>query len=176
MTDRIGVAKSAPSTNFYLECDRDSQSIAGNYTRLRFRLRAVNAGSTGSYSNYPGRQFGSVDGIGTFADYQPNPFLPSGYANGQVRWDIGPYYLDIPHNADGTRGAVTLRMGLYYDGGGVAEEHTVSFNDFPAIPRGPRVEDGGIWKPSLAYAEDAGVWKQCLVYAEVANAWKQVGS
>lgn len=171
MTDRISVSKTAPSTSFILEADRIGQSIAGNYTTIRCYLRAVNNGSTASFSSYPGDQIGSIDGIGEFGRHSATPFLPSGVAGGATRWRDGPFDINIPHNSDGTRGAITLRQGLYYDGGAVAQEDTASFNDFPAIPRGPKVEQSGAWRQSVAYVEQGGAWVLALCYVEQGGAW-----
>jgi len=135
MTDRIGVSKSGPATSFYLECDRVGQDINGNYTTLKFRLRNVSGPGATSGSNYAGQgwQRGSVDGSGQFGEHYGNPFLPSGYGNGAVRWNDGDWYMNIGHNADGGRGGVTLRMHLQY--GSINEQHTAWFDDFPTIPR-----------------------------------------
>ncbi len=173
MTDQIAVSKTSPSTSFYLEADRISQDIAGNYTTIRCYLRCVNDGSTGSFSNFSGQQIGSIDGIGTFGTHSGTPFLPSGVAGGATRWRDGPYDVNIPHNADGTRGAITLRQGLYYDGGGVAQDNTAAFSDFPTIPRGPKVEQSGAWQQSVAYVEQSGAWQTALVYVEQSGAWVQ---
>lgn len=170
MTDRIGISKSSPSTAFYLEADRIGQNLAGNFTTVRLYLRAVNTGSSGSFSNAAGQQIGSIDGIGIFGSHNGAPFLPSGVPAG-LRWRDGPWDVNIPHAADGTRAAVTLRQGLYYDGGAVAQDDTATFNDFPAIPRGPKVEQAGTWKQSVTYVEQAGTWKTALVYVEKAGAW-----
>lgn len=172
MTDRISVTKSAPTTEFVLECDRVSQSVENNTTRLAIYLRAINRGNTSSFSNWPGTQTGSVDGVGTAGAYSANPFLPSGVGTGVQRWRSGPHYIDIPHGDDGTRGAVTLRQTLVYGNGAVNESATVSFNDFPAIPRGPRVKVAGVWKNTVAYVKVAGVWKIAIPYVKVAGIWK----
>lgn len=171
MTDRISVSKTSPSTGFYLEADRISQSVAGNYTKVRCYLRCVNLGNTSSFSGFPGDQIGSIDGIGEFGRRSGNPFLPSGVGNGVTRWRIGPFDVNVPHNADGTRGAITLRQGLYYDGGGVAQDNTASFNDFPAIPRGPSVEFDGAWAASQLQVEFDGAWETALTYVEFDGAW-----
>lgn len=172
MTDRIGVAKSSPGTNFYLEADRIGQSIPGNYTTVRFYLRCVNTGNSSSFSNFVGQQIGSVDGIVVFGIHGPvAPFLPAGVGGGATRWRDGPYDVNIPHAADGTRGAVTLRQGLYYDGGAVAQDDTASFNDFPAIPRGPQVEFDGAWATSLLSVEFDGAWVPGLLLPEFDGAW-----
>lgn len=171
MTDRIAVAKSSPSTTFYLEADRIGQSIAGNYTTVRFYLRCVNNGGTGSFSSYAGNHIGSIDGIGEFGRHSGTPFLPSGVAGGATRWRDGPWDVNIPHNADGTRGAITLRQGLYYDGGAVAQDNTASFSDFPAIPRGPKVEKDGAFSQSILYVEHNGAWVNAIIQVEHNGAW-----
>lgn len=172
MTDRISVFKTSPATTFTLECDRIGQSIVGNYTTLRLYLRANNGpgGSTGSFFGGAGTQTGIIDGVSTFGVHSGSPFLPSGFVNGEQRWRDGPFDVNVPHGADGTRGAVTLRMRLQY--GSINEDHTVSFNDFPRIPRGPRVKDGGVWKNTILYVKDAGVWKIAIPYVKDAGTWK----
>jgi hypothetical protein len=137
MTDRIGVTKSSPSTSFYLEADVVSQNQAGNYSTVRCYLRAVNAGNTSSYYGGSGVQAGSIDGIGEFGRHSASPFLPSGYANGAWRWRDGYWDVNISHNADGTRGPITLRMSLIY--GSINESHTasLSFSRIPKVPAAP---------------------------------------
>lgn len=132
MTDRISHTSSAPTTEFILGCDRISQSVVGNYTKLRVYLKAFNRGYEGSYSNYPGTQTASIDGVGTVGVKSQDPFLPIGTPNGFQRWH---HYWDIniPHGADGKRGAITLRMSLKYDNGYVHIVKTAKFSDFPAI-------------------------------------------
>lgn len=132
MTDRIGVQKSSPSTAFYLEADVVGTS--GNSSRVRCYLRCVNAGNGSSQFNDSGFQAGSIDGFGEFGRHSGHPFLPGGYANGQWRWRDGYWDVLIPHNSDGTRGPVTLRMTLVY--GNINESHTASLS-FARIPKAP---------------------------------------
>lgn len=152
-TVRISATKSSPATTFYLEADRYSQSVAGNYTTLRIYLRAINGpgGSTGSSFSGAGVQIAGVDGVDSnVGQHSANPFLPSGFANGATRWHDGPWYVNVPHNADGTRGAVTLRMSLDY--GSIDVDHTASFNDFPTIPRAstPTFTGGASVEPGVS--------------------------
>lgn len=136
MTDRISLRSSvAPTTDFILEADRVGQSVSGNYTTARIFLKAINRGNTGSFFNNYGQQVGSIDGIGGNTIHSGHPFLPSGYATGAQRWRDSQWDVNIPHNADGTRGAITLRMVVSY--GSNYYEGTASFNDFPAINRVP---------------------------------------
>lgn len=171
-TTRISVLKYSPSTEFTLECNRISQNIAGNSTRLRLYFKSINRGNTSSWSGWYGYQKISIPSHWGGATQSGNPFLPSGYAHDQVRWYKGAYDVDISHGADGTRGAVTLRMQLEYGNGAVNETHNVSFNDFPDIPRGPRVKDAGIWKNTLAYIRSGGIWKIALPYVKSGGIWR----
>lgn len=137
MTDRISWTSSAPTTEFILEADRISQSISGNYTVVRVYIKAINRGSTSSYSDYSGSQTGSIDGIWGGGTYAATPFLPSGYSNGAQRWRHGPWEIKVPHGSNGTRGAITLRMGLDYGNGAIDKSLTASFNDFPDLKSVP---------------------------------------
>lgn len=173
MTDRIVVNKSSPSTQFVMEADIISQDIVNNKSILRVYVRAVNTGNTSSNSTYPGAQYFSVDGINPGSSHFGNPFLPSGFATNQQRWRDGPYDIDIPHLADGTRPDITIRMILDYDGGAVSNEnYTAVISGIPRIPRGPRVKDAGTWKNTIAYVKDAGVWKIAIPYVKDAGTWK----
>lgn len=136
MTDYILLSRSSPTTDFYLECDRNGQSGSGNYTTLRMYLRAVNRGNTSSFSGDPGWQSANIDGIGEIFRYSANPFMPSGYADNQQRWRHGPHDVNVGHAADGTKAAITLRMILNYLGN-VNINGTASFSDFPRIPKPP---------------------------------------
>lgn len=172
MTDYIAVSKSSPGTTFFLEADRLGQSIAGNYTTVRLYLRCRNDGNASSFSNFVGQHIGSIDGIGTFGVHGPvAPFLPSGVAGGATRWRDGPYDVNIPHGPDGTRAPITLRQGLYYDNGAVAQDNTATFSDFPPIPRGPQVEFDAAWGPSLLSVEFDGAWVPGLLSPEYDGAW-----
>lgn len=172
MTVRIAVTKSSPTTEFQMEADRVGQSIEGNYTIVRCRMKCINRGDSTSFSNWYGRQKISINTHWSGATKSGTPFLPSGYAHDAVRWNLGNYDIQIPHGDDGKRGAITLRMELEYGNGNVDEAHTFSFNDFPDIPRGPRLKAAGVWKNSLAYVKAAGIWKIALPYVKVSGLWK----
>lgn len=131
MTDRIGVAKSSPSTNFYLEADLVGTS--GNSSIVRCYLRATNAGNSSSFFGNAGFQAGAVDGIGEFGRHSGNPFLPSGYGAGATRWRDGGWDVYVGHDANGYGPTMTLRMTLVY--GNVNEGHTAQM----ALPRIPKV-------------------------------------
>ncbi len=133
MVDVVSWTSGAPTTQFIMECERVSQDVAGNFTRVAVFLRAINRGSTGSYSGNYGEQVGTIDGIGGSAVHSGTPFLPSGYATNAQRWRDGPWYFDIPHGEDGNRGNITLRMRLTYLG--VNTTLTGEFWDFPTINR-----------------------------------------
>lgn len=132
MTDRIAVGKSSPSTAFYLEADVIGTS--GNSSIVRCYLRCVNTGNSSSGYFDSGYQAGSIDGIGEFGRVSGNPFLPSGYASGQQRWRTQALDVPVPHNPDGTRAPITLRMTLVY--GNVNESYTAALA-LPTIPKAP---------------------------------------
>lgn len=159
-TTYIDWTSGAPTTEFYLQCDRVSQSIVNNSTRLGIHIGAINRGSSSSFSNYTGAQYGVVDGVGTAVGRSTNPFLPTGVGANVLRWDVYGE-IDVPHNSDGTRGAVTLRMPLSYGpSGATGGSFTAAFSDFPAIPRGPRIKNvDGTWHTTTAYLKNAdGTW------------------
>lgn len=131
-TGRIGVALSSPSTDYWLGADIVSQSQSGNYSVVRVSNQAINRGSSGSYSDDYGTHVCSIDGIGSNT-VGPGP-LGSGYANGQVRWDVSKDH-NIPHSADGTRGNVTLRQVV--SGWHPTNEQAVAFGGFARIPKKP---------------------------------------
>lgn len=137
MTNRISWTSSAPTTEFILEADRIGQSVAGNYTTVRVYAKAINRGSSSSYSGYSGSHKVSIDGIWAGGTYSANPFMPSGYAYGAQRWRHGPWDINVPHGSNGTRGSITLRMTLDYGNGAVTEVFTVPFNDFPSLASTP---------------------------------------
>jgi hypothetical protein len=137
-TTRISKFESGPATTFYLEADRVSQNVTGNYTTIHIYLRAVNGPGALSSSHFDnsGAQYGGADGYGMPAAHGPvAPFLPSGVPNGGQRWHDGPWAINVGHNADGTGpgGGITLRMQTRYSGHDV--DTVANFNDFPTIPR-----------------------------------------
>lgn len=136
MPDLISVFKASPATTFVLGGDLLSQNEDGNYSTVRFYLKAVNGpgGTTGSQFNNWGQQQGHVEGLTHFGTVSGQPFLPAGYQNGQQRW-LHAYDVNIGHGADGRRGAVTTRMYLGY--GNVNESHYANFDNFPRIAKPP---------------------------------------
>jgi hypothetical protein len=137
MTDRIGVYRTGPNTDFYLEFDRVGQNYGGNFTTCHMYLRAVNRGNTTSQANDWGEQRGSVDGIWGTAIHSGQPFMPSGVGGGVTRWRDGPWSIDIGHDGNGYRGEVILRMVLNYTNNSNLH-FTAGFNDFPRIPKVPQ--------------------------------------
>lgn len=131
-TGRIAFSGSSPSTDYWLGADIVSQSQSGNYSVVRISNQAINRGSTGSFSGDNGYQTCSIDGIGS-QTVGPGP-LGSGYATNQVRWDVAKD-LNVPHNADGTRGNVTLRQVV--DIWHPRNEQAVAFGGFARIPKKP---------------------------------------
>jgi hypothetical protein len=164
-TTYIDWTSGSPTTEFYLQCDRIGQSIAGNYTTLGVHIGAINRGNSSSFSNAAGSQTASIDGIGTVGVHSGNPFLPSGVGSGVLRWD-NYFTINIPHNSDGTHGAITLRQTLSYLG--VSRADTATFNDFPTIPRGPLVKNAdGTWHTTTLYVKNAdGTWHVATPYVK----------
>lgn len=136
MTDRIGVTKASPSTSFWLEADVVGQDVAGNFSRVHLYLRAANgpSGTGSSQFNAYGAQLAVIDGIGEIGRHEGNPFLPSGYAQNQQRWRVGPFQADIGHDAAGNHPGITVRMQLRY--GSISEDFT-AYVGLPRIPKPP---------------------------------------
>lgn len=150
MTDRIVSTQSSPSTTFVVEGDLLSQSVAGNFSTVRCYLRAVNGpgGSTASGYSGAGFQAGTVVGVKEFGRRSATPFLPSGYKDGATRWRLGPYDVQVPHNADGTRAAITFGMVLQY-----GNVNTTLFSNPLSLPTIPRASKATF---STGAAFDAG--------------------
>lgn len=136
MPDLIVAYKASPSTTFILGGDLLSQNEAGNYSTVRFYLRAVNGpgGTTASQFGNAGQQQGHVEGLTHFGTHAGHPFLPGGYQNGALRWH-DTYDVNIGHGADGHRAAVTVRMYLGY--GTISESLYGTFDNFPRIAKPP---------------------------------------
>lgn len=131
MTDRISATISGPATTFVVEGDLLSQSVAGNYSTVRCYLRANNGpgGTTGSNFGGAGVQEGHIDGVTKFGERTGEPFLSSGYADGQQRWRLGPYDVRVDHSSDGTHAPIRFAQVLRY--GGVNDTR---FSDYIALP------------------------------------------
>ena len=136
MPDLISVYKTGPATTFVMGGDLLSQNEDGNYSTVRFYLKAVNGpgATTGSQFNNWGQQQGHVEGLVHFGTHAGQPFLPAGYQNGQLRW-LDVFDVNIGHGADGRRGAISTRMYLGY--GNVNESHWANFDNFPRIAKAP---------------------------------------
>jgi hypothetical protein len=130
-TERISWTSGAPTTEFSLYADRVGQSTSGNYTTVRLYIRAYNRGSTSSYFSSSGRHNAWISGYGDQnVEKTGTPFLPSGVATDAQRWSVMKE-VNVKHNSDGTRGAVTLNMQVQYGSNDISKN--VSFNDFPDI-------------------------------------------
>lgn len=133
-TERISWTSSTPTTEFITYCDRISQSVSGNYTTIRLIIKAYNRGSSSSWTGSGGYHHAWVSGSDyNTQDINHNPssnFLPSGYSTGELRWSY-QRDINIKHNSDGTRGAVTLNQHVNFDGQDSNKDY--SFNDFPDI-------------------------------------------
>lgn len=131
--------KTGPSTAFYAYADVIEQSISGNWSKIRLRVEAYNgpAGSTASFYGGSGGQSCSIDALGISAGhYASSNFLPSGYAQNQLRWSD---YVDhiVYHDSNGYLGGTTnhsVRMGIAY--AGINENYYATLS-VPRIPRVP---------------------------------------
>ena len=114
--------KSGPSTRFYAVAEVISQNVAGNYSVIRQHVICYNGpnGNSSSYSGGPGGQSCSIDAYGISAEHTGNPFLPSGYAQNQLRWDDWNDQI-LYHDANGYLGPLSVRMGVSYSS--VSESH-----------------------------------------------------
>lgn len=132
MTIRIGWIDKGPSpyVSFALEADVLSQSAGGNYTNVRFRLRASKG--TGSYFNGSGAQRGYYGPSVNFGTHSPSPFLPSGSTGWNYSWDKR-----LDHDSNGYyRGSTSLALSMHLDYGNINEWHSGSM-PIPRIPRAP---------------------------------------
>lgn len=114
-TARIGVGKSSPSTEFYLEADWVAQDGPGMRSLLRVWLRANNGpqGTTGS--NYGGSGYQNAWIAGQYVgEVARSPFLPSGYTQGAQRWHVHIADRWFGHDAAGNGPSVSLGMELGY--------------------------------------------------------------
>jgi hypothetical protein len=132
-TVRIGVAKSGPSTEFFMEADWVRQDWAGNYSVLGVWLRARNTGNSSSFLNNYGEQV-TWWGGGELGRHAGQPFLPGGYANGATRWhDYWEHR--FYHDGNGFLGGVDFGMRLTY--GNFNESHYGNIGAPGRIPKPP---------------------------------------
>lgn len=174
MTARISARRGPPTTDFILHADRIGQDIAGNYTLVRLYVQAISQGANWGWSNYRLTHYGGIDGVGWAGSHTVDR-LTTGFGPGAQRWNVHIGDLKVPHGSDGTRGAVTLRMKVETADRDLSGEWTASFNDFPSIPRGPRVRHNGAWRNTVAYVKHNGTWKIAIPHAKASGAWKVSG-
>lgn len=118
---------SAPTTDFYTECDWVSQNQAGNYSTLHIWVKAVNRGSTSSYDSGQGSHIGQVDNVGYNGH---SGTLPSGVGTNATRWYDGPWAYNVSHDANGYLGNLTVRQII---------SGWFSFNDTAVLPAPARI-------------------------------------
>lgn len=190
MTDRISYATPfAPSTNFVLECDLESQDPAANTSLFAYYLRAINLGDTSSNYTGSGAQHGFIrNRAGTRVNavtYATTPFLPSGYATNAQRWRTAYHAAVMEHRDDGTppvlitpatEGApavygFTIGMEVAY--GSVSYLHEITL-PVPVINRGS-VErfDGSGWKRQSLECWDGSAWKRQILERFDGSGWKR---
>lgn len=104
-TTRITSNQNSPDTRFTLEADvvdTDGYGAGNGYGRwkIRYYLKCVNTGTSGSFYNGSGSQQGRGNGT-AFRTHSGNPFLPSGVSGGATRWYEGPYDVWVNANSEG---------------------------------------------------------------------------
>lgn len=130
-TSRLEFNGTSPSTRYYAGADIVAQSQSGNYSVVRISAHCFNTGDTSSNSGNVGYHTVQIDGLGYV---ERSGTLESGYPNGALRWDVSKDII-VPHNADGTKGNVTLRLSV--SGWHPTNEQTFAFGGFPRIPKKP---------------------------------------
>lgn len=132
-TLRISDRSDAPTTDYNLYADLASQNQAGNYSTIYYWVQAINRGGTGSFSNNNGSQVGVIAGGGGSGH---SGTMPSGYATGQQRWYNGPYAVNVPHNAEGIVGAISVVQRVR---GWFTMDQATTMPAPPRIPKPPTV-------------------------------------
>lgn len=141
-TVRIGgIVKASPSTQFWLEADWVAQS--GNASLLHVGLRAANGPQGIGSSQFGGSGFQRAWWAGgELGRHSGNPFLPSGYATNQQRWnDQWDHW--IGHNPDGSfpsyrsDGQAGVDFGMQLAYGSINESYYGSIGAPPRIAQVP---------------------------------------
>lgn len=150
-TTRLNYRSSAPTTDFYMGADIVAQSESGNYSVVRVSAAAINRGGTSSYSNYQGSHTAAIDGEG---QARFSGIMASGVALNATRWDVKAD-IQVSHNSDGTRGAVTLRQTI---SGWFSNVQTASLSGFPRISRRPSAPGTPVITPILGTNDFQAAW------------------
>ena len=111
-----------------------------------------------------------IDGVQQKKSYITYDFRPSDSPREQ---GVVEGTSTVAHNADGTK-TITVKAKLDYktNAGPGRCEVSVSL-PLTDIPRGVRVQSGGVWKMGLVFVRTDGTWKQGLPYARSDGVWRQ---
>lgn len=102
---------------------------------------------------------------GTWAyDFRPSGFQSYMVLNSSA-W--------INHNADGT--LVVSAAGAFPSADLLGSAYVGLSFSAPRIPRGPKVKDGGTYKPTVAYVKDLGQYKIAIPYIKDGGIYKIAG-
>jgi hypothetical protein len=133
-----------PSTVFGLDADWGTQDAANNRTLVKVWRQCWNgpAGNSTSHSNNLGRHSWWSNDIGEGVGNtirQQAPFLPSGYAQNQLRWsDYYEYW--VTHDGNGNRQlqfAQRVNFGVSGSALGTNEDQYTGVYNIPRIPQVP---------------------------------------
>lgn len=81
----------------------------------------------------------------------------------------------VVHNSDGTGSAYAAAHFYSETQGFIWSIPRLDVNgslSLTRIPRGPRMKNANVWKPSIAYVRVGGVWKIAVPYVKSGGAWK----
>lgn len=104
----LGFAAGPPSLEFYAHTARTAQSIEGNYTQVRMVLECISR-SSGGWSGYTITHYGSINGSGAGSASVGTGSVPS---PGNYIYSTVTGYVNVWHNADGTRGGCEFAHSL----------------------------------------------------------------
>lgn len=173
----MGVAVISNSNNtHYLDIDGSyvSQSIAGNYSTVYYRVLVTKSGSSGYFSGASSRNNGNcyAEGVAHLWSWGNGSFdFRNGSSGGSFTMAEG--YVNIPHAMDGTGafniyGNISIETPSDY---GTASTGS-GWKSLPRIPRGPRVKHGGTYRNTILYVKHSGTYRIAIPYVKHAGAYK----
>lgn len=128
-TTRASVTLASPSTEYRGGANIIAQSQSGNYSTVRISATAINRGGTTSFSGNQGTHATTI--VGYSGSASRSGTIPSGVPADTVRWDVSKD-ITVPHAADGTKGAVTIKTAV---SGWHTGSDTGSLSGFTRIPK-----------------------------------------
>lgn len=133
-----------------------------------------------SYWYWAAEHYQGGSSYGPVNDWRISGFASTAWARWNINYSgwhtLGSGYFWKTHNADGTLASGTLTLSVTTDNEYVIPSGSTSVGvgsgTIPRIPRGPRVNDAGTWKQTVAYVNDNGTWKIAIPYVNDAGTWK----